>query len=89
VNAPRYGCGSKRGRHYQTIRAVIDKAAGQLAEKKRFAIKSLVPNVFYMQETQNFGILPHPLMPDYRIDVHATDQAYFRSSRAFGSSASR
>ena len=37
------------------------------------------PNRFYIEEMQNFSILPRPLPPDYKIDVYATDQAYWRS----------
>jgi len=73
---------------YRTIRAAIDEAAGQLAGKRRFGMKGFVPNRYYIQEMQNFGILPRPLPPDYRIDVYATDRAYFRSSWALGSAVS-
>ena len=51
-------------------------------------MKGFVPNRYYIQEMQNFGILPRPLPPDYRIDVYATDRAYFRSSWALGSAVS-
>ncbi len=66
-------------RDYQAIRAAIDAAARQLAEKKRFAMKGFIPNKFYIQEMQNFGILPRPLPPDHKLDVYATDRAYWRS----------
>ena len=64
---------------YQAILAAITKAAGQLAESKRFDLPGFVPNRFYIEEMQNFGILPRPLPPGYTIDVYATDQAYWRS----------
>ena len=66
---------------YQAIRAAIDAAAGQLAEKKRFSMSGFVPNKFYIQEMQNFGILPRPLPPGHEIDVYGTDQAYWQSCR--------
>jgi len=66
---------------YQAIRAAIESAAGQLAEKKRFGMSGFVPNRFYIQEMQNFGILPQPLPPGHEIDVYATDQAYWESCR--------
>ena len=64
---------------YQAILAAINRAAGQLAESKRFGLPGFVPNRFYIEEMQNFGILPRPLPPGYTIDVYATDQAYWRS----------
>ena len=66
---------------YQAIRVTIDAAAEQLAEKKRFSMKGFIPNRFYVQEMQNFGILSRRLPPDYRIDCYATDQAYWKSCR--------
>ena len=66
---------------YKAILAAIDAAAGQLAEKKRFRMEGFVPNKFYIGEMQNFGILPRPLPPGYRIDPYATDEAYWKSCR--------
>jgi hypothetical protein len=66
---------------YRTVRAAIDAAAAQLAENKRFGMTGFVPNRFYIQEMQNFGILPRPLPPDFRPDVYAIDQAYWKSCR--------
>ena len=72
---------NKDDEDYHTIRAAIDEAAGHLAEKKRFSLEGFVPNKFYIEEMQNFGILPRPLPPDYEIDVYSTDQAYWESCR--------
>jgi hypothetical protein len=66
---------------YQSILTAITAAAKQLAEKKRFVMQGFVPNKFYLQEMQNFGILPDPLPADQSIDVYATDQAYWKSCR--------
>jgi len=75
---------------YQTILAAIAKAAGQLAASKRFNLTGFVPNGFYIDQMQNFGILPRPLPPGYQIDVYATDQAYWRSCQLpFSCSAKR
>ena len=62
---------------YAAIRSAIEAASQQLAEKKRFCMKGFVPNPFYVQEMQNFGILPEPLPPDYEINCYATDHAYW------------
>ncbi|MBN1343005.1 MAG: hypothetical protein JXQ73_10020 [Phycisphaerae bacterium] len=64
---------------YQAIRAAIDAAAAQLAERKRFGMNGFVPNKFYVQEMQNYGILPRPLPREHPLDVYATDRAYWKS----------
>lgn len=66
---------------YRSIRAAIDAAAGHLAETKRFGMTGFVPNTFYIQEMQNFGIIPRPLPTGFQIDIYATDQAYWESCR--------
>jgi hypothetical protein len=67
--------------NYKAILAAIDAAAERLAEKKRFGMKGFVPNKFYIQEMQNFGVLPRPLPADHQIDVYAADRAYWESCR--------
>jgi hypothetical protein len=37
------------------------------------------PPAMYVREMQRFGILPRAAGEDQRIDVYATDQAYWRS----------
>ncbi len=65
---------------YGASSAAITKAAEQLAEEsKRFSQPGIYANRFYIEEIQNFSILPRPLPPDYKINVYATDQAYWRS----------
>jgi hypothetical protein len=65
----------------QAIRGAIDTAAAQLREKKRFGMAGFIPNPFYIDEMQNFGILPRPLPPGHKIDVYAADRAYWESCR--------
>jgi hypothetical protein len=64
---------------YQAILAAIHAAAQELARQGRFCLPDFVPNRFYIQEMQNFRVLPDPLPPDYQLDAYATDRAYWRS----------
>lgn len=73
--------GNTEDTDYRAVRAAINTAAGQLAEKRRFSMEGFVPNRFYIGEMQNFGMLPRPLPPGYQVDVYATDQAYWESCR--------
>jgi hypothetical protein len=66
---------------YQAILAAIQSAADRLNESKRFGMKGFVPNRFYIDEMQNYGLLPRPLPPDAEIDVYALEQAYWQSCR--------
>ncbi len=64
---------------YQAILKAIEIAADELAKGKRFGMEGFTPNRFYIQEMQNYGILPRPLPPKHALDVYAADQAYWRS----------
>lgn len=64
---------------YQAILRTIEVAAAQLAEQKRFGMDGFVPNRFYLDEMQNFGILPRPLPTGHSLDVYALDRAYWRT----------
>jgi hypothetical protein len=66
---------------YQAILAAIQSAADRLNESKRFGMKGFVPNRFYIDEMQNYGLLPRPLPPDAEIDVYELEQAYWQSCR--------
>ncbi|MCL4202754.1 MAG: hypothetical protein KJ000_09675 [Pirellulaceae bacterium] len=66
---------------YQAILAAIQSAADRLSENKRFGMKGFVPNRFYIDEMQNYGLLPRPLPPDAEIDVYELEQAYWQSCR--------
>jgi len=64
---------------YGKILAHIQAAKSKLDEIKRFDMPGFRPNQHYVREMQRYGILPDELPGDARIDVYATDQAYWRS----------
>jgi hypothetical protein len=66
---------------YRCILTAVRSSAQRLVEAKRFGMRGFVPNKFYLQEMQNFGVLPRPLPPGEVIDVYVTDQAYWASCR--------
>ncbi len=64
---------------YVEILAAITAAAEELRAIKRFDMPGFRPNRHYVREMQWFGILSATLGPEEPIDVHATDEAYWRS----------
>ena len=71
---------SKDDPDYRRILATIDAARQSLLKMTRFDMPSFRPNGPYVREMKRFGILPASAGKDGRkINVYATDQAYWKS----------
>lgn len=64
---------------YQKILAMCQYGSEQLKKIKRFDMPDFRPRRAYVREMKRYGILPKDLADDARIDVYATDQAYWQS----------
>jgi cytochrome c553 len=65
---------------YQKILAHIKAAQAKLNQIKRFDMPDFKPNQHYVREMKRYGVLPAAFdLAKDPIDVHATDQAYWRS----------
>ena len=64
---------------YQKILALCRAGKDYLDQIKRFDMPGFQPPPMYVREMKRFGILPATPGPAGRIDVYATDQAYWRS----------
>jgi hypothetical protein len=55
-------------------------AGGEYLKKiKRFDMPDFRPRPAYVREMKRYGIIPGSLAADARIDVYATDRAYWQS----------
>ncbi len=64
---------------YRKVLAAIQDAKAKLDQIKRFDMPGFRPRDEYAQEMKRYGILPADLPTDARIDVYATDRAYWES----------
>ena len=65
---------------YQRLLEGIRAAKAQLDQVKRFDMPDFRPSPYYVREMKRFGVLPADLDPEAaRVDVYATDRAYWRS----------
>jgi len=65
---------------YRKVLASVAAAKRRLDEVKRFDMAGFQPSPHYVREMKRFGILPAELDPAQdRVNVYATDQAYWRS----------
>ena len=64
---------------YKTILEAMRDSKRELERIKRFDMPGFCPSPHYVREMKRYGILPADLSPDARVDVYATDQAYWRS----------
>jgi hypothetical protein len=64
---------------YQTIMALCVAGGEYLKKIKRFDMPDFRPRPAYVREMKRYGIIPGSLAADARIDVYATDRAYWQS----------
>jgi hypothetical protein len=64
---------------YEKLLALCRAGKDFLDQIKRFDMPGFQPPAMYVREMKRFGILPATPGPAGRIDVYATDQAYWRS----------
>ncbi len=64
---------------YQAMLAAIVAASERLAERKRFDMPGFRPNVYYIRQMQQYGILPPDHDPAAPLDFRAVERAYWRS----------
>ena len=64
---------------YQKLLALCRVGKDQLDQIKRFDMPGFDPPAMYVREMKRFRILPENPRPAGRIDVYATDKAYWRS----------
>jgi len=64
---------------YQKILALCIAGKKYLDKIKRFDMPDFRPHPSYVREMKRYGILSRDLPEDAKIDVYATDQAYWRS----------
>jgi hypothetical protein len=64
---------------YQTILALCVAGKEYLDTIKRFDMPGFRPRPAYVREMKRYGIVPEHLANDARIDVYATDRAYWQS----------
>jgi len=64
---------------YQTILALCVAGKNHLDKIKRFDMPDFRPVSPYVREMKKYGIIPENLAADVRIDVYATDRAYWQS----------
>jgi hypothetical protein len=64
---------------YEKLLALCHAGKDFLDQIKRFDMPGFQPPAMYVREMKRFGILPAAPGPAGRIDVYATDQAYWRS----------
>ena len=63
---------------YQSILTLCDAGRRHLDEIKRFDMPGFRPAPMYVDQMKRFGVLPSDLADDGRVDVYATDEAYWR-----------
>jgi hypothetical protein len=64
---------------YQAILALCVAGKKRLDRIKRFDMPDFRPVQPYVREMKKYGIIPEDLAADAKIDVYATDRAYWRS----------
>jgi hypothetical protein len=64
---------------YQKILALCTAGKQHLEKIKRFDMPDFRPRQSYIREMKRYGVLPKNFAADAKIDVYATDQAYWRS----------
>jgi hypothetical protein len=64
---------------YGIILAAIDQTKQHLEKIKRFDMAGFQPPKPYVREMKRYGILPKDLPEDSKIDIYATDRAYWKS----------
>ncbi|MFQ6035165.1 MAG: hypothetical protein ACE5NM_04875 [Sedimentisphaerales bacterium] len=64
---------------YQKILALCVAGKKHLDKIKRFDMPGFRPRQAYIREMKRYGILPKDLPTDAKIDVYATDRAYWQS----------
>ncbi len=66
---------------YQAVLAAVAAASDRLAEIKRFDMPGFRPNVYYIRQMQQYGVLPLDHDPEAPIDFRAVERAYWDSFR--------
>jgi len=64
---------------YGRLLRIVQATKRQLDKKKRFDMEDFRPGTHYVREMKKYGILAEDIPEDARIDVYATDRAYWRS----------
>jgi len=64
---------------YAALLKAISETRDKLDEIKRFDMHGFRPNIHYLREMTNYGILPTEVDPHAPIDPYATDRAYWKS----------
>jgi hypothetical protein len=64
---------------YRAIFTLCENGKSHLDRVTRFDMPGFRPQPSYVREMKRFGILPRDLPADAKINVYATDQAYWRS----------
>ena len=64
---------------YQSLLAMVRRGQEELQRDRRFDMPGFRPSQHYVRVMTELGVLPRDLPDDAKIDVYATDEAYWRT----------